>query len=80
MSKNFSIRAIAAVAGTSPANIARRAKTLGYKTNRKGYTPEQAHSLIYYVPRRMGRPVETIEQETARLTEALKGMNVPVLS
>ena len=80
MSKNFSLRAIAAVSGQTTTNIARRARALGYITNRKGYTAEQAHNLIYYKPKKMGRPVESLEQETARLSEALKKLSVPVVS
>ena len=80
MSKNFSLRAIAAVSGLTTANVARRARALGYITNRKGYTAEQAHSIIYYKPKKMGRPVESLEQETARLSRALEEFAAPVVS
>ena len=75
MSKNFSLKAICAVTGMSTKTIAFRAKNLGIVTHRKGYTAEQAHSLIYYQRKRNTVRTETLEEETARLIDTLKRMN-----
>lgn len=75
MSKNFSIKSIAAVSGVSAATIGKRAARLGIYTNHKGFTKEQAHSLIYYHNARSTR-TETLQQETVRLLATLQEMNI----
>lgn len=76
MSKNFSIKAISTVSGKSASTIGKRAHLLGIRTGRKGFTKEQAHSLIYYQPKSPAyHRAETIEQESARLVVALQEIN-----
>lgn len=75
MAKNFSIRAVAVVAGKTTSAIGRRARSLGIKTGRKGFTADQAHSLIYYQPKTSRIRTESLEHETARLLGALQVMH-----
>lgn len=76
MSKNFSLKAISAVSGKSASIIGQRARKLGIRTGRKGFTKEQAHNLIYYQPKNsVRRRTETLEQESARLIAALQEIN-----
>lgn len=73
----FSLAAIANVSGKKLGTIYYRARSLGINTKSGKYSAEQAHSLVYYVPRTRSRVVrkETLAEETARLIKAMAKMN-----
>lgn len=73
----FSLAAIANVSGKKRGTIYHRARVLGIDTKSGEYSAEQAHSLVYYVPRTRinGGRRETLAEEAARLIKTMAKMN-----